>query len=423
MLLRLAKWALLLLIAALPLMKSPFYVGGSYAITATDALFVVTAGLFASALWRRQTHLRWDRFYLFPLAYFAALAISALFSPDLARSMTKLATQGYLAALAVLAFNLIDDRRDLVRALIAWCAGAAIPAFLGLGAVVLFFLGVDRALLDMPLHQFGTLAPGHYPRIETTFGFPSMMVNYLTVALLVLLALRHERMIPALPAGLLLVAICVTAFFGLTPGLGGFAFAIGAWIYLTAEQAPIRYAALGLGAIVAVAQVPIASVTPILHPTASYLVHIPGFDAPFAPAVRLLCWTAATKVFLAHPLLGAGYGSTFLWVPYVDPSGILHNQQDAHNTFLNIAAQAGLVGLAAMTALIAAVIRRTGPWRLDRANTLKLALGIAWLDAFAIQGLTGSYEDARHLWVLLGLWLAALSHERQGASSARSGGA
>ena len=36
-----------------------------------------------------------------------------------------------------------------------------------------------------------------------------------------------------------------------------------------------------------------------------------------------------------------------------------------------------------------------------------IALAIAWLDAFVYQGLTGSYEDARHLWVLLGLFLAS----------------
>jgi hypothetical protein len=36
-----------------------------------------------------------------------------------------------------------------------------------------------------------------------------------------------------------------------------------------------------------------------------------------------------------------------------------------------------------------------------------VALGLAFLVAFAYEGLGGAFEDARHLWVLFGLFLAA----------------
>jgi hypothetical protein len=264
----------------------------------------------------------------------------------------------------------------------------------------------------MPLHQFGTLAPGHYPRIETTFGFPSMMVNFLSVSAIVLLMLKRQDKLPTSIAWLLLGATFVTALFGLTPGLGGFAFVLSAWVFVTARAPALRWAALISGILLGLAQVPIASVTPIIHSTTPYVIWIFGLDQPLAPSVRLMCWTAATQALFANPLLGAGYGSVFLAVPYMDPSGALHLQRDAHNVFLNIGAQAGLVGLAGLAALIVAVAKRTGQWRLADGNRYVLPLGIAWLAAFCVQGLTGSYEDARHLWLLLGLWLAA--HRLQG---------
>jgi hypothetical protein len=62
-----------------------------------------------------------------------------------------------------------------------------------------------------------------------------------------------------------------------------------------------------------------------------------------------------------------------------------------------------------MLLLLRHVWRGTAPLRLlaDDRNALRLALGIAFLGAFAYQGLGGSFEDARHLWLLLGLFLAA----------------
>jgi putative inorganic carbon (hco3(-)) transporter len=42
-----------------------------------------------------------------------------------------------------------------------------------------------------------------------------------------------------------------------------------------------------------------------------------------------------------------------------------------------------------------------------------VALGIAFLGAFAYQGLGGSFEDARHLWLLFGLLIASRRLEPQ----------
>jgi O-antigen ligase len=81
---------------------------------------------------------------------------------------------------------------------------------------------------------------------------------------------------------------------------------------------------------------------------------------------------------------------------------------DAHNVFLSIGAQCGIAGLAGLTALVAFVIART-PWRagLQDQRLPQLLLGAAFVNVFVYQGLGGSFEDTRHIWVLLGLFMAA----------------
>lgn len=91
---------------------------------------------------------------------------------------------------------------------------------------------------------------------------------------------------------------------------------------------------------------------------------------------------------------------------------------DAHNLFLSIAAQCGLIGLIGLAAIIAFVIARMA--RPSIGNSLIcFLLGAAFLDVFVYQGLGGSFEDTRHIWVLLGLFMAAsrIDFSRAGGNS------
>jgi len=81
---------------------------------------------------------------------------------------------------------------------------------------------------------------------------------------------------------------------------------------------------------------------------------------------------------------------------------------DAHNLILSIAAQCGIVGVAALVAIVWFVVRQARAAAIPRPpEPLLFALSIAWLSGFVIEGLVGSFEDARHLWILLGFILAA----------------
>lgn len=404
-----AKAALLLLVLSLALPKPGVAIGGLHA-TATDFLFLIVVATAAVAIVKGETRLRWSNAFAILAGYFAALLVSVLVTGTLDEAAPKLASQLYLLALPVLVYALVDDVDDLKRLFHAWLAGTAICATIGAGTVLLFVAGVDRASIDYGLHYFGTLPPGNYPRIESTFVYPAMLCNYLTVSLTVLILSLHRRWISRLTGYSLLTVIMVTAAFTITPGLGGVALLLGVWLFLAYRtRAPwLSLISLVMGSLLAVAFVAVAVVAPALHPTAPFLIHLPGIDTPLAPSVRLMAWIEAGKAFLAHPVFGAGLGSDPIAVAFVPPSGDAQVLSDGHNVFLNIAMHSGLVGLAAILLLIGFVARQMRPWRLTDANAIRLGLGFAWLNAFVYQGLTGSYEDARHLWLLFGLLLCAV---------------
>lgn len=417
--LRLAKTLFLLLVFSLPFMKPALLVGGLTA-TVTDFLFLGTTAALAVAVMQGKAKLRWDPLYAALLAWFAAMFVSALAAADPGRAWFKLATQVYLLSLPLLAATLIESVDDFRSVFGAWLAGSAVTAAVGTATVLLFAAGIESSWFDFALHEFGSLPAGNYPRLDSTFYFPALLCNYLAVSLILLLVARRLGWIGGAPFGLLFAAIAVTAAFSLTPGLGGLFLAVGIWGFLLLRRpAPVRaFASLSIGIVAALAFLAAAAVTPYLHPTAPFLIDVPGLERPIAPSVRMMIWIDAAETFLRQPLFGAGIGANAVDVVFASPSAGIHHLTDAHNVYLSVAAQCGILGLAAILWLIAHVVRRTLPLRIDGLGTLRVGLGLAWLAAFAWQGLTGSFEDSRHLWLVLGLLIAADRLERKRAPAA-----
>jgi O-antigen ligase len=287
----------------------------------------------------------------------------------------------------------------------------------------LFAWDPTHRLLGHVLFHFGTLPPGDYPRLRLTFLNANMLCNYLAVSLALLLGARQLGWVSRSMCLLLVTGILLAGLFTISPGLAGIAFAGAIWLFLLWRECRPLLARLGLLAAVGVtaASIPVMALTPVLHSTAPFLVPVPGTELVLAPAGRLMIWMDATRNFMADPLIGRGIGQDAVLVRYQDPSGNLQRLTDAHNSFLNIAVQTGVIGLAALLLLIGYALRAAGPLRLaaDRTNAMRLALGLAFVNGIAIQGLGGSYEDARHLWVVLGLLIAAEDIQLRGKSAQR----
>jgi O-antigen ligase len=266
----------------------------------------------------------------------------------------------------------------------------------------------------------GTLPPGNYPRLQMTFMNPNLACNYLTVSLMLLMAARQVGWIDRRKFLLLLPALLIAAATTISPGLGGIILGLGIWCWLTLRPRNLARLSLLLGICSAVLFVVAMTVTPILHATAPYLIHLPG-GIVLAPSGRLMIWTDAVRNFVAHPLTGRGVGIDPVMVKYLDPSGDLEISTDAHNVFLSIAVQCGVIGLAALLLLLWHIASRSLPWRLEAraVSVIRLAVGLGLLIGLVYEGLGGSFEDSRHLWVAFGLFIVSdrLSGQRPAAVS------
>ena len=112
--------------------------------------------------------------------------------------------------------------------------------------------------------------------------------------------------------------------------------------------------------------------------------------------------TAAIPLFLIDPVLGVGFGQYhFESTRYVGSSAAT----SSHNQYLNILAEQGLVGIAAFSALVAALILGL---RRARSGVSKLALAV--LATYAADGMfiepINSLQTSTALWLVLGAGLA-----------------
>jgi O-antigen ligase len=393
---------LLAQIFAIPLMK-PAVSGQVIAADLLFVLLVVTLGVEALAGLRR---VRWLPAYGVLLAYVACLVPSLLATSDLRASLFKLATEFYLIGLAAVPAFMIDNEASFRRAILAWLATTAFVCLVGILGLLSYVTGLGTALLNYSSFGFGSLPPGDYPRLGLTFLNANMACNYLTVSVGLTFLAGKLGYVNRAACWLLIGGIAVASLSTVSPGLGGIALlaAIFTWHNRRGSSPAIAKASIWLGAAVAGMFVAALALTPFAHSTATFVVHLPGGLTVY-PAPRLLIWIAALKEFLAHPLVGIGIGIDPVHVGFASPSGY-EVLTDAHNLFLSIAAQCGLVGLIGLAAIISFVAARTRPAP-GRSGPVCFILGATFLDVFVYQGLGGSFEDARHIWVLLGLLIAA----------------
>jgi O-antigen ligase len=388
---------LLALVTVLPLMKPPV----RYPVILADLVFLLVVAALAIEFQKGRRSLPK------PLAvltiYVLSLMPSELTSPDRALSAFKLLTAIYLVGLTATTMLLVDNMSILRRLTLTWLATTVVLGVLCLASLVAFAIDADGILYRYSAFHFGTLPPGNYPRLALTFFNANMACNYLTVSLGLLMLAWHQNWLRRAHALLLLAAILVAALSTISPGLGGIALLLGIWGWLAFGSR----VALALGVLAALAFIAALAFTPIIHPTAPFLIEVPLTNIVLAPSGRFLTWSAAIAEFFRYPLLGHGIGIDAVDVRYMDPSGNLQELTDAHNLFLSIAAQTGIVGLAGLAALIAWATRLTFSSRAGGSASTRLILGLTFLDAFVYQGLGGSFEDTRHLWVLLGLLAAA----------------
>jgi len=249
------------------------------------------------------------------------------------------------------------------------------------------------------------LPRGNYPRIQGFFEYPAMLCNYLSVSLM----MWSAGWLPARWVRLLSIAILITGLFTFTPGLGGMVLSLGIWLWLyLKERNRTKQASLALVAAFTLAIAVFAASALTLFSYSPQGTQSPLAHAQLKASHRVIAWQTAFETFVQHPILGRGVGMPVSSASYVNPSGGRETLTDAHNSYLSLAGESGLLGLLAFLGILIFLVRGVGPLRLSGPLevVIKTYLFLALIDAVLFQGLVGSFEDTRHLWVLFGMLAA-----------------
>ena len=408
--LRTDQYLFLILVGVLPVMW-PFRVKlYGLDVLAADLIFVVSALAWLSALIRGVVKLRRGWFYL-PLAiYLAAMICSTIASADPRRSMFKLVGEFYLLCLAVLTFNQVSSLSLLRFTIRVWLWGTALTVAAAVLGVLFFYAGARSPEVNTTMFDYGNWPKGNYPRTRGLFLNGNMLCNYLGVGLMLLLTGRSLGWVRGAWYWPLGAGLAVAALFTLSPGLGGLSLSLGLWLWLRfrRDQSPTpgRIFLVG-GCVVAAAAFIAITFKPFSYRDGGF--GVPILERQVVPSSRALAWATALETFRQNPVLGKGVGMEVAAARQVKPSGRPELLTDAHNSWLSIAGQEGIIGLLAFAGLTFFLFKRLLPLGPDaNPHTLiRAGLCLAFVDAFLYQSLSGSFEDTRHLWVLFGMMAAA----------------
>jgi O-antigen ligase len=233
-----------------------------------------------------------------------------------------------------------------------------------------------------------------------------MFCNYLNVGVVLgLLAAKRRWVTPSIAYALIAAAV-VCAVFTISIGLGIVFMSLCLSPLVIDRNSFVASKVLGaVGIAVAMAFLVLSCIS--LGPRSAS-----DSSSFIQPSSRILVWQDAFRTFTSHPITGNGLGVPIASTIVVNTDGSKSLLTDGHNSFLNVAAQSGTIGLAAFIALTIYLLWIWSDSFRSPERIVTRSLGLAFTASFVLQGLTGSFEEARHLWVLIGFLIAADRLER-----------
>jgi O-antigen ligase len=348
----------------------------------------------------------------FQKAYFLFVVWSGLtfyWSIDTGATASTFLTYAQLLVLLFIIWDLCDSERAIETALQAYVLGAYITSF----SIVLEFLSAPEA--KFPEHErlkgLGTEVDG----IALIIAIAVPAAWYLAAGPTRLRSSPGRRLLNFVyvPVGLFAVVLTGTrgATLALVPA------AIFVFWSLRRASPSLRLAALGTLAAAVLVLVVYAPRGPITRiETAATATELGSEDS--ALSGRWGIWVESSRAFLDRPILGAGLDAHRAAVS----SGLNEvrtfttSEKKAHNTYISVAVETGIVGLLILTTMIVIVvkrIRRLSGWRAWYWSTQASVL--------AIGAMSLSLEESKSIWVFLSLCVATSAVAGSQAPSAATG--
>jgi O-antigen ligase len=348
-------------------------------------LAVATAGPAASPLLRSSA-------LALPYGlYVAALAGSTIVALDQMTALTETARWVQAFGVFLMTLDLVRTRRELAGLVAVLLLGGAFQAGVGLAQSV---IGAGPASF--------AVAAG-FSRAYGTFGMPNSYAGYLEMSFPLALALsvwlagrilaRRPDWRPSLArragwlavpgaALLLLAGIAASysrgAWLGTAIGAAAMVALAGRRSLATGATAALLVAALlGLGGAAALP----AGLTDRLATIGESIGYRDVRRMVITPdnwavAERLAMWEAGLSMFRDRPIYGVGAGNFNVAYPRYRVPQFVYSRGHAHNYYIHVAAEAGMIGLAAYALVLAAA------W-VDLGRALR-RLRDGWLKALAV---------------------------------------
>jgi O-antigen ligase len=328
------------------------------------------------------------------LAFLGVELISALLSPDRLTGLRALKEE-WIVLLFFLVVNNIHDHKMARRSIDVLIS---VTALVGLYAIWQHFAGWD-VYRHRPLRPTGGVfeATGVFGHHLTFGGY--VMIVLILCACVFLWDARGRRKAGYGLAGLvmslaLLFSYARSAWFGMFAGVVGIALLRGRKALLVLLAGVVFFSALVF----------------LLQPSVRLQVQevISLLEDPMVKSSRAQLWSTALNIIRHRPLLGVGLGQVRRSLAVY---GCDLDYAHPHNDLLNVACNAGLLGLVAFLwiwlAFLRCVVRCF--WTRDTEGFIKglAAAGFGAVIAFLLAGLFQCYytdaEDGMILWFLLGL--------------------
>ena len=304
---------------------SPFSISG-----AQIGFGIALLGWFLKILWTKKLSWQssfWDRPVLF---YLLAVGISILFSQDFFKSLSSFKDE-WLVLLFFLLVNNLDDLK-FTRKLLDILIG--ISVIVGIYAIFQHYTGLDfyhQRILEEVWETGKYRVLGNFS-IPLTYGFYSMVVSIISFCLGAFEKDNNKRIFYYTAS-----LICVTGnLFSYTRStlfgqLAGFV----VFFYLSSvKKRKLEFV------MVAVYFLVMFLIDPLIFLKFKEI----GHEA--VPFERVVIWLTSLRIFIDHPITGIGFGNFMgFFEQYVKAPAQIFGH--AHNDFLNVAVNAGIIGLSA----------------------------------------------------------------------------
>ena len=350
----------------------------------------------------------WASATVYLLTGLVAAAVSI--SPQ--SSLKHMLGEAYLFLLFLVSAQLSTGAKRLKAAVSAWLIGTALATLVALATIIVYYFDSTNLILPYLTYHYGSVPTGNFPRVTATFASASLFFNYASVGIVLPLCCRQVRWISRPLFLTLLATTFIAAVFTLSIGLGSF-FVIAAWWTWQSRlsDSKLSYILAVIFVFASAVWLVLSLIALVPYPEAPFVLTLPGVNAHMYPSARYLVWQGTIETIRNSILLGVGPGNPVCYVTFTNTDGTISLLTDAHNTFFSVLAERGIFGAIAFIITLALVIRH---WDLYESNKserpqqlISRGIRFAVVIACIYQGLVGSFEDAKHLWVLMGIAIAA----------------